>query len=142
MGIIKKMNKWANSHAYYPIDILRISLGIFLTYKGIYFFRNSSYLERLLVELNFDGFSALMWSVHIIGMFHFVGGLIIIFGLLTRLSLIIQLPILIGAVLINFFGEMYGQNLLEASLVLLVSIFFIIYGSGKHSSDYDLKMHA
>ena len=123
MGIIKKMNKWANSHAYYPIDILRIALGIFLTYKGIYFFRNSSYLESLLVELNFDNFSALMWSVHIIGLFHFVGGLIIIFGLLTRLSLIVQLPIFIGAVLINFFGEMYTQNLLEASLVLLVSIF-------------------
>lgn len=142
MGHIKKLNKWANSHAYYPIDILRIALGIFLVFKGIYFFKNSSYLESLLVELNFDNFSALMWSVHIVGLFHFVGGLMIVFGLLTRLSLIVQLPIFIGAVAINFFGVMVTQNLLEALIVLIVSLFFILYGSGKHSVDYDLKMEA
>ena len=142
MGLIKKLNKWANSHAYYPIDILRIALGIFLVFKGIYFFKNSSYLESLLVEFNFDNFSAIMWSVHYIGLFHFFGGLIIIFGLLTRLSLIVQLPIFIGAVAINFYGAMNTQNLLEASIVLLISIFFIFYGSGKHSADYDLKMQA
>ena len=142
MALIKKLNKWANSHAYYPIDILRIVLGAFLVYKGLYFFQNSSYLESLLVGLKFDGFSALMWSVHVIGLFHFVGGLIIIFGLLTRLSLIVQLPIFIGAVAINFFGIMNSQNLLEASIVLLVAIFFIFYGSGKHSADYDFKMQA
>lgn len=56
IGCIKKLNKCANSHAYYPIDILRIALGIFLALKGIYFFKNSSYLESLLVELNFDNF--------------------------------------------------------------------------------------
>lgn len=142
MRLIKKLNKWANSHTYYPVDILRIVLGVFLVYKGIFFFQNSSYLESLLIELNFDAFSALMWSVHIIGLFHFVGGLMIIFGLLTRLSLIVQLPIFIGAVAINFIGIMDTQNLIEASIVLLVSIIFIFYGSGKHSMDYDLKMES
>lgn len=142
MKLIKKLNKWANSHAYYPVDILRIALGVFLVYKGLFFFRNSSFLIALLDQMEFDGFSAIMWSVHYVGMFHFVGGLMLIFGLLTRLSLIVQFPIFVGAVTINFFGVMHTQNLIEASIVLLVSIFFILYGSGKHSMDYDLKMQA
>ncbi len=142
MKLVKKLNKWANSHAYYPIDILRIALGAFLIFKGIYFFKNSSYLESLLIELNFDGFSSLMWSVHIVGLFHFVGGIMIVFGLLTRLALIVQLPIFIGAVCINFFGSMQTQNLTQASIVLVVSVFFIFFGSGKHSVDYDLKMES
>ncbi len=142
MRLIKKLNKWANSHAYYPIDILRIVLGIFLIYKGIFFFRNSSFLIEILSQLNFDEFSAVMWSVHYVGLFHFVGGLMVIFGLLTRLSLIVQLPIFLGAVTINFFGVMNVQNLTEASIALVLSVFFILYGSGKHSMDYDLKMQA
>lgn len=142
MRLIKKLNKWANSHAYYPIDILRIILGLFLIYKGAFFFQNSSFLIDLLNELNFDDFTALMWSVHYVGMFHFVGGLMIVFGLLTRLALIVQLPIFIGAVTINFFGVMSPQNLIESSIVLILSILFIVYGSGRNSADYDLKMQA
>lgn len=142
MALIKRLNKWANSHAYYPIDILRIGLGVFLIYKGLFFFQNSSFLIDLLRQLNFDDFSALMWSVHYIGMFHFVGGIMIVFGLLTRLSLVAQLPIFVGALAINIFGNINSQSLIETAIVLLVSIFFILYGSGKHSADYDFKMQA
>lgn len=142
MKLIKKLNKWANSHTYYPIDILRIALGVFLVYKGIYFFKNSSYLESLLMELKFDGLSSLLWSIHIIGLLHFVGGILIIFGLLTRLTLIFHLPIILGAVVINFIGSMITPNLTQASIVLVVSLFFIFYGSGRHSADYDFKMEA
>ena len=142
MKLIKKLNKWANSHAYYPIDILRVALGIFLIYKGIYFFKYSSFLEILLNDIDFGGYSSIMWSVHYVGLFHFVGGIMIVFGLLTRLVLIVQLPIFIGAVAINFFGTMHLQNFTEASIVLILSLFFLIYGSGKHSVDYDLKMEA
>lgn len=140
MGIIKKLNKWANSHTYYPIDLLRIALGGFLLYKGLYFFKNSSYLSEILT--GFDEFSSIMWTVHVIALFHFVGGIMIVFGLLTRLAIIIQLPILLGAVVINFVGTMDTQNLIQSTIVLLVSIFFLIYGSGKHSADYDFKMQA
>ena len=140
MKIIKKLNKWANSHAYYPIDLLRIFLGVFMIYKGIYFIRNSSYLTELLSD--FDGYLVMMLSTHYLGIFHFVGGIMIVFGLLTRLAIAVQLPILIGAVAINFIGVMNSQNLLEASIVLSVSIFFLFFGSGKHSMDYDLKMQS
>lgn len=142
MKLIKKLNKWANSHTCYPIDILRVALGAFLIFKGIYFFKNSGYLESLLTDIEFGGFSTLMLSIHIIGLLHFVGGIMIVFGLLTRLTLIVQLLIFIGAVAINFFGSMNTENLIQASIVLVVALFFIFFGSGKHSVDYDLKMES
>lgn len=139
-AIIKKLNKWANSNTYYPIDILRIALGVFLIFKGISFIKDASHLEELLIGL--DDFSVMVWMVHYVGMFHFAGGILLIFGLLTRVVLIVQLPIFIGAIIINFFTVFNIQSFLEALLVLTVSLFFILYGSGKHSVDYDLKMQA
>ena len=78
--------------------------------------------------------------VHYIAPAHFVGGFLIVFGLLTRWAVLAQLPILIGAVSINFIGEMNTSNFLLSSIVLLACIFFLFYGSGKHSVDKYLKM--
>ncbi|MGZ9736001.1 hypothetical protein [Flavobacterium sp. GNP002] len=69
-----------------------------------------------------------------------VGGIMIAFGLLTRWAIIEQLPILIGAIVVNFMGEMQSQNLLLALLILGACIFFLFYGSGKNSADYYFKM--
>lgn len=71
---------------------------------------------------------------------HLVGGFLIVFGLLTRWALIVQIPILIGAILLNFMGEFNMINFLLATISLLVCVFFIFYGSGKHSADYYFKM--
>ena len=81
-----------------------------------------------------------MLAIHYVAPAHLVGGLLIAFGLLTRWALIAQIPILIGAILINFIGVMSVGNLIEAIVVFLISVFFIFYGSGKHSVDYYLKM--
>jgi len=34
MNSVKELNKWANTHTYLPIDLLRVALGIFLFMKG------------------------------------------------------------------------------------------------------------
>lgn len=138
MGTIKSLNKWANKHSYYPLDLLRIALGIFLFYKGVYFMSNLP----LLLDLYEPVKPVLgdMLLVHYIAPAHFVGGVLIIFGLLTRWAILAQLPILIGAVLINFIGEMHVTNLLLSTTVLLICIFFLFFGSGKHSMDKYLKM--
>ncbi|TYP71600.1 DoxX family protein [Aquimarina intermedia] len=138
MGYIKSLNKWANAHTYYPLDLLRIALGIFLFYKGVFFMSNI----RLLINL-YDPIRSVIGDVvlvHYIAPAHFVGGFLIVFGLLTRWAILAQLPILIGAVLINFIGEMIPANLFLSSFVLIVCIFFLFYGSGKHSVDKYLKM--
>jgi uncharacterized membrane protein YphA (DoxX/SURF4 family) len=81
-----------------------------------------------------------MFLVHYIATAHFLGGILIVFGLLTRWVIIAQLPILIGAIVVNFMGEMQSQNLFLSLLILIISLFFLIYGSGKHLDDYYFKM--
>ena len=138
MPTIKSLNKWANAHTYYPLDLVRIVLGIFLFIKGVYFMSNLPILFELYAPLK--SYAGDMMLVHYIAPAHFVGGLLIVFGLLTRWGILAQLPILIGAVLINFLGEMNVQNLILSSSVLLLCIFFLFYGSGRHSVDKYLKM--
>ena len=139
MATIKSLNKWANAHTYYPLDILRIALGVFLFIKGIDFMANLEILMELFKPI--QNFAGGMLAIHYVIPVHFIGGLLIIFGLLTRWAIILQLPIIIGAVLINFLGEMNTVNLIVSLVVLLFCIFFIFYGSGKHSVDYYMKMH-
>ncbi|MGC4039548.1 MAG: DoxX family protein [Flavobacterium sp.] len=135
---VKGLNKWANAHSNFWFDALRVALGFFLIYKGAYFVSNSRGLEDLIAPVS--NFMGGMLAFHYIAAAHIVGGIMIAFGLLTRWALIAQLPILIGAVLINFIGEMNVANLAIALITLAVSIFYTIYGSGKHSADYFFKM--
>ncbi|WP_179346206.1 DoxX family protein [Winogradskyella ursingii] len=138
MGYIKSLNKWANAHSYYPLDLLRIALGILLFYQGVYFMSNLPLLMDLYEPIK--PLIGDVFLVHYIAPAHFVGGFLIVFGLLTRWAIIAQLPILIGAVLINFVGEMNTSNFILSTTVLCVCIFFLFYGSGKHSVDKYLKM--
>lgn len=138
MGTVKSLNKWANRHTYYPIDLLRIALGVLLFVKGIHFMGNTQILVDLIQPI--QNMAGSMIAVHYVAPAHLIGGLMIIFGLLTRWAVIAQLPIIIGAVVINFAGELDMGNLVLSSVTLVVCIFFMFYGSGKRSADYYLKM--
>jgi uncharacterized membrane protein YphA (DoxX/SURF4 family) len=81
-----------------------------------------------------------MFTFHYIAFAHIVGGILLIFGLLTRWLIIAQLPILMGAILLNIFGEFNALNFMVAIVAFGVSVFFVFYGSGKHSADYYFKM--
>ena len=138
MGTIKSLNKWANAHTYLPLDLLRVALGVFLFLQGMHFLNNMQSLMHLFEPIeNLPG--GMIW-LHLVLPAHFIGGILIAFGLLTRWAIIVQIPILIGAILINFIGEMHLNNLLIATATLFVCLFFLLYGSGKHSADYYLKM--
>lgn len=138
MNRVKNLNKWANTHTYLPVDLVRIALGVFLFMKGISFITNIQYLNDLISPI--DRIGGGMFLVHYIAPAHIIGGIMIAFGLLTRWAIIAQLPILIGAIVVNFMGEMQSQNLLLALLILGIYIFFLFYGSGKNSADYYFKM--
>lgn len=135
---IKSLNKWANAHTYYPLDLLRVALGIFFFLKGVQFISQTHMLTELIGPLR--GYGGVMLAIHYVAPVHLVGGFLIAFGLLTRWALVVQLPILLGAIIINFVGVMDWSNLILAVVVLAVTVFFIFYGSGKHSVDYYLKM--
>ena len=141
MNNVKSLNKWANAHTYFSVDLIRMALGVFLFSKGVTFITNIQYLVDLLAPIDrADGGMSGMLIVHYVASAHFLGGILIFFGLLTRWSLIVQLPILLGAIIINFMGEMHSQNLLLSIVTLSICLAFIIYGSGKHSADYYFKM--
>lgn len=135
---IKSLNKWANAHTYYSLDLLRVALGVFFFIKGLQFISQTHMLTDLIAPLK--GFGGVMLVVHYIAPVHLVGGILIAAGLLTRWALIVQLPILLGAIIINFIGVMNVGNLILALAILLITVFFIYYGSGKHSLDYYFKM--
>jgi uncharacterized membrane protein YphA (DoxX/SURF4 family) len=138
MITVKKLNKWANAHTYLTLDLVRIALGVFLFYKGVEFITDIQYLVDLISPI--DKIGGGMFMVHYIAPAHMIGGIMITFGLLTRWAIIAQLPILMGAILVNFMGEMHSQNLMLAFSILIICTFFLFYGSGKHSADYYFKM--
>ena len=138
MNNVKRLNKWANAHTYFPVDLLRIALGFFLFVKGISFITNVQYLQDLISPI--DTMGGGMFLVHYIAPAHMVGGIMIVFGLLTRWAIIAQLPILLGAITVNLIGNMHSQSILLAFLTLVVCLFFLFYGSGKNSADYYFKM--
>ena len=138
MDTIKKLNKWANSHTSLPLDLVRIVLGAFLFSKGVNFSVHTNYLYDILNPL--DEWLGIVMIVHYVTMAHLAGGILIVIGLITRVAVLVQIPVLIGAILINFIGEMDVTNLVASSVVFLACLFFTAYGSGRHSVDYVLKM--
>ena len=138
MDTIKNLNKWANSHTSLPLDLIRIVLGAFIFYKGVNFSVHTSYLYDILNPL--DEWMGTVMIVHYVTMAHLAGGILIVIGLITRVAVLVQIPVLIGAILINFIGVMNTTNLIASFVVFFACLFFLVYGSGKHSVDYALKM--
>ncbi len=138
MDRVKSLNKWANAHTSYPLDLLRVALGIFLFMKGTSFITDSQQLSDEFSTLS--NFTGGMFIFHYVAAAHIVGGIMIVFGLLTRWAIWAQLPILIGAVAINFIGPMEIGQMLLALLTLCICVFFLVYGGGRHSADYYFKL--
>ena len=107
MKTVVQLNKWANSHTSVLIDTIRIATGLFLVFKGFQFSFQTQYLDDI---FNSTSIGANLVLEHYIAMSHIAGGFLIVFGLLTRWALIAQLPILVGAVIINFLGVMNIDN--------------------------------
>jgi uncharacterized membrane protein YphA (DoxX/SURF4 family) len=135
---IRSLNKWANAHSYYAVDTLRVVFGIFLFLKGVSFITEKQYLNEILREMG--NFGSEMLLIHYIALAHMIGGVMIIIGLLTRWSIWVQLPIIISAFVINFIGVFNLENLIQSSIALVLCFAFLLYGSGRHSSDYYLQM--
>lgn len=138
MEAVKKMNKWANRHSYFVIDLLRVFSGLFLVWKAISFLTNVEYYDYYAEPLKRMGLGMII--IHYVVAANLVGGIMIVFGLLTRWAIMAQLPILFGAFVLNYIHEMNTFNYFTSLLVLAVFLFFLFFGSGKHSADYYFKM--
>jgi putative oxidoreductase len=138
MNVISNVESWGNSHRPGFLDIFRIALGIFITYKGLEFITHMDELKNTTSGITTWFAGAAL--AHYIIFAHILGGPLIIAGLFTRIVCAIQLPILIGAVIfVNApRGHLSVGNYMElwVSLIVLVALgVFMVFGAGKYSLD-------
>ena len=142
MDTFQKIDLWTDKHHSILMDGLRILLGLILIVKGVQIGLNPHDIKILVnhTPLNFLSFMI----VHYIIMVHLAGGLMILLGIATRIAVIFQLPILIGAILFVHRSEMfsfYSENGLAIGVLVLLVV-FLFYGSGKLSYDEFMKHSA
>ena len=137
MGFLKKMDAWSAKHFPYWLLIIRITLGICLFIKGFEFIRNISLLEKDITAIFMK--TNAYWLTTIIPWLHLLGGTMIIAGLYTRLSSLVQIPILLGAIFIVNAKKVFfinGADLLFSIVILILLLFFLMNGAGRFSLDH------
>ena len=118
------------------LDAIRLYLGIALIGKGYYFMTNLNELFELTSSAVSYGDFIL---AHYIVFAHIVGGMCIAAGLLTRLAVFANIPILLGAITLVHLpqGLFTASQGLEISLMVFFLLCVTLYhGSGKLSIDY------
>ncbi|WP_432713352.1 DoxX family membrane protein [Pedobacter sp.] len=143
MNVINKVEHWGDLHRTKWLDIVRIALGLLIFFKGIALISNNDASQDLILQNNVFGFSGLMSSlvIHIVAFIHLVGGILIIIGLLTRFAVVIQIPVLLGAIFFVNLSKgftMLNSELWLSVLVLLLLVLFWVVGSGPLSVDQSM----
>jgi uncharacterized membrane protein YphA (DoxX/SURF4 family) len=137
---MQRLLAWADAHRDQWLDCVRIYLGLGLFARGLLLVTNTStgffvdLLQRSGQSWLADGI-----LMHYVIAAHFVGGLLLSVGFLTRLAALVQIPILAGAV---FFVHRQdglfalGQSLEFSALVLFLLTIFAVAGAGRLSLDH------
>jgi putative oxidoreductase len=138
MSVITDVERWGNNHRPGFLDIFRIILGIFITFKGLQFITHMNDLEN--TTSGITSWFAGAFLAHYVIFAHILAGPLITLGLFTRVACLIQLPVLIGAVfLVNAprgFLSLGNHMELEISLIVMAGLFiFMIFGAGRYSID-------
>lgn len=143
MNLVNRIERWGDTHHPKWIDGLRILLGLVIMWKGIQFVNN---IDLLKAQIDTHPFLTALsfWLAHIVVFAHVVGGLFITLGLLTRVGVIANLPILIGAVFFihsstNLFAV--HSEMMLSLVVLFLLCFFLVEGSGPISVDEYMRRH-
>lgn len=143
MNLLQRIDRWGETHHPKWIDGLRIVLGLILMWKGIQLVQN---IDLLKARINEQPFLTVLsfWLAHIVVFAHSLGGLLIALGLLTRVAILFNIPILIGAVFfVNSPTQLFAvhSELGLSILVLFLLLFFLVEGSGRLSVDEYMRRH-
>jgi putative oxidoreductase len=135
-----QLEKWGDSHHPSWLDWLRVLLGIFLFSKGASFIADTEASSALIRGSYFN-----LWSVtiiHYVAFAHIFGGILIAIGCVTRIAILFQIPVLLGAVFLanipNGFSSINSEFWLSVFTLFLL-ILFLIMGSGRMSFDNYLQ---
>lgn len=131
---------WASSHREDWLDGVRIYLGLGLLARGLLLITNTStgYFVDLLERAN-QPWIATGLVLHYVMLAHFIGGVLLVLGLFTRIAALVQLPILAGAVFVVHRADglfAMGQSLEFSALVFFLLIVFAVAGAGRLSLDH------
>jgi putative oxidoreductase len=144
MNMVRRIEHWGDLHHPKWLDIIRIVLGMIIFTKGIIFISSTNVQQDWIFHNSTFDFSGLLAVVliHIVAFAHVIGGMLIIAGLLTRLSVVIQMPIVLGAMF--FVNITKGLTFVNTELWLSVIVFIMlvviwIAGSGTFSADHWIR---
>ena len=140
MTILHQLDRWSTTHPRLLL-LLRAALGIALTSKGISFISDMVSFKAFLAGSSFSFLPD--WVALVVTWIHLLCGFLITIGLFTRVSALIQIPILIGAVIINASTGIFtsGSELIYSLLILVLLVFFLFEGGGELSLDNYIKTH-
>ena len=142
MNYVQRIESWAESHQAKWLALLRITLGLIIFFKGLFFIMNTDQLLAMIANSASDLYAVLL--VHLVACAHLVGGILIVLGLITRIAVLFQIPILMGAIIfINSSKGFYsmGSELGLSILILALLLFFLVFGSGSFSVDEWMKIN-
>jgi putative oxidoreductase len=114
--------------------LLRVTLGGALFIKGVDFIRNKVVIRQVIAETDLlEKFSVLESAIPWI---HILGGLLILIGMYTRLVIFIQIPLVIGAIIVLYNtknSSFYSIEMIFAVIILIMLIIYLKFGDGFYS---------
>ncbi|MEP7127731.1 MAG: DoxX family protein [Chitinophagales bacterium] len=112
---------------------LRVLLGVILVIKGYMFMFRLNELSDVVQALGMGAFNVTL--AMIVAIAQLLCGLLIMAGLMTRLSCLVLFPILIGAVFyVNLRqGFITSSEWMLSVMILYLLIFFFVNGAGEFS---------
>ena len=142
MNPFQKIEKWGDAHQSKWLSVLRIILGCIIFFKGLFFIQNTEALNAMIANSKVSIYAVAL--THYVALAHLMGGILIILGLVTRLAILFQIPILLGAIIfVNAQKGFYSihSELGYSVLVLALLLFILVFGSGKFSLDSFMRTH-
>lgn len=142
MGITQTTRPFNGSKFPVWVVVFRGALGLCLLTKGILFISNTAQIDVMLQSSRLG--TSISWLPLFIAWTHLIGGTLITIGMFTRIAAAVQVPILLGAViLVNSYGINQGKavELTLSIVVLILLVYFAWEGGGPVSVDEYRKNH-
>lgn len=141
MEKLRQFIGWADAHPKVWLDCVRIYLGLGLFIRGLFIITNTraDFIQSLVQHLEYP-WVITVFLLHYVAIAHLVGGLMLLLGLLTRIAAWVQIPVLVGAILIHRGHGLMGpdQSLELSTLVLFLLVTFAFSGAGPLSVDHGM----
>lgn len=144
METLTRSRGWFDTHRAEALDVIRMYVGLALVVRGGLFLADPVAYLNLVPESQGDGFLVSGVLMHYVALAHIAGGLLLAVGLATRLAALVQIPVLLGAVLVHLPAGLgaAGQSLELAALTLFLLAVCAVWGSGPWSADAYLERKA